>query len=694
VAWNPTSRASIRVEHGAVRPAPARRLPVRATFRYTKTTAQRFRVIGPAMAKPQRDFRSELFTAIAHHRAGRLDEAEAIYRDVLKQAPKEPDALNLLGVLLQDRGRPARAVQLISQALRARRNFPEALTNLARAQRAAGDADGAVDSARRAIALAPDLVEAHVQLGRALLDLEDNAGAAEACRRAVALAPTTLDAWVNLGAALLALRDDSGAAQAYQIAHTLQPDRAQTLTDFAVALGRMERYDEALQCHERAIALDPADPRAHALHATTLTFAQDIAGSVVACRRALALVPTGADVWLLLGNNLAALGQFDETITCYRRVLALDPDSAEAKRAMVAVGAHIDDAAEHAWLDEILANDALPPPQRISAAFALGELLDKAGDYDAAFERMVVANRLARQERAAEGRAFDRDATRRQVDGLVTHFTPATFQRTRGWGIQSELPVFIVGMPRSGTTLTEQIVASHPRVFGTGERKDIGRIARILGADGPARDPLVWDREVVSREADAHLARLQARGGRAARVTDKMPDNILWLGLIAVLFPGARVVFCRRDLRDVGLSCYFQNFTDGMAWSNDLEDCAVRAREIERLTRHWRAALPLRMLEVQYENLVSDLEGESRRLIDFLGLPWDPTCLAFHETDRPIMTASVWQVRQPLYASSVGRWRHYRRHLGPLLPGLEGLLPPDEAASPASALAAASAPAT
>lgn len=632
------------------------------------------------MAKPQPNFQSDLFAAIAHHRAGRLDEAEAIYRSVLKQAPKQPDALNLLGVLTQERGQPARAVQLISQALRARRNFPEALTNLARAQRAAGDAEGAVASARRAASLAPDLVEAHIQLGRALLDLEDHAAAAEACRRAVALAAGSLDAWVNLGGALLGLKDYSGAAQAYQVAHTLQPDRAPTLTDFGVALAGMERYEDALKCHERAVALDPADARAHACHATTLRQAQDVAGSTAACHRALALKPTGVDVLLLLAGNMAVLGKFDESVACFRHVLTLDPDCAEARRGMVAIGQQTSDAAELALLDGILGNAALPAGQRIPAGFAIGELLDAAGDYDAAFERISIANRLSRAERAAEGRAFDRDSLRRQVDELTAAFTTETFAKTRGWGIASELPTFIVGMPRSGTTLTEQIAASHPLVFGSGERKEMGRIGKVLGADSTAKSPFQWDRGTLSVEAEAHLARLQERGDGAARVIDKMPDNIFWLGVIAVLFPGARIVFCRRDLRDVCLSCYFQNFTDGMPWSNDLEDCAARAQQVERLTRHWQATLPLPMLEVEYERLVGDLEGESRRLIDFLGLPWNPACLAFHQTERPITTASLWQVRQPLYASSVGRWRHYRRHLTPLLTGLEGLLPSDEAA--------------
>ena len=158
-----------------------------------------------------------------------------------------------------------------------------------------------------------------------------------------------------------------------------------------------------------------------------------------------------------------------------------------------------------------------------------------------------------------------------------------------------------------------------------------------------------------------------------------MPDNILWLGQIAILFPHARIVVCRRDLRDVGLSCFFQYFRDeAVTWTDDLADCGFRARETDRLMEHWRQVLPIPILEIQYETLVANLESESRRLIEFLGLDWDPACLAFHETERSVLTASHWQVRQPLFASSVGRWRHYRRHLGPLLKELEGMAPPDD----------------
>jgi hypothetical protein len=192
--------------------------------------------------------------------------------------------------------------------------------------------------------------------------------------------------------------------------------------------------------------------------------------------------------------------------------------------------------------------------------------------------------------------------------------------------------------------------------------------------------PAAWNRTSVRREALAYVQRLQSAGGEALRIVDKQPDNILCLGQIAVLSPQARIVVCRRDPRDVGLSCFFQYFRDdSLVWADDLADCGFRAREIDRLMQHWRQVLPSRILEIQYETLVANLESESRRLIDFLGLDWDPACLSFHETERTVLTASHWQVRQPLYTSSVGRWRHYQHHLGPLLQELEGLVPADEA---------------
>ena len=222
-------------------------------------------------------------------------------------------------------------------------------------------------------------------------------------------------------------------------------------------------------------------------------------------------------------------------------------------------------------------------------------------------------------------------------------------------------------MPRSGTSLVEQIVASHSKVFGAGELNYIGDLAGSLESSRKVRSGFNYDVKEIRRLADGHVDRLKRLGGASERVIDKMPDNIFKLGIIATLFPAARVILCRRDPRDIGLSCYFQKFSGHqLAFSYDLADCGRRYKETEYLTDHWCRVLPLKILEIQYEALIADLEGESRKLIAFLGLDWEPACLDFHRTERIVTTASSWQVRQPLYTRSVGRWRNYERYLGPL----------------------------
>jgi tetratricopeptide (TPR) repeat protein len=397
-----------------------------------------------------------------------------------------------------------------------------------------------------------------------------------------------------------------------------------------------------------------------------------------ACRDALALAPERADLWTMLGGHAAALGHFEEASGYHRRALDIDPNCTEARRELVSIRQGEQTAEERAALSAVLADSSRAVRDRIAAGFALGAEYERAGDIDRAFGAFADANRLARAEAVAAGKGFDAAAMRGSVDWLVRTFGPAAFARTIGWGDPAEVPVFVVGMPRSGTTLVEQIASSHTQVFGAGERMDIPRIIDVLMGGDSSRTPDRWDPVAVRREALAYVERLRKLDGAALRVIDKLPDNIQSLGQIAILFPRARVIICRRDLRDVCLSCHTQRFADSLPWTHDLADCAVRAREIERLVAHWTAVLPLRMLEVGYETLVGDLEGESRRIIDFLGLPWDPACLAFHRTERSVLTASRWQVRQPLYSSSVGRWRMYRRHLGPLLAGLKGLVAEDD----------------
>jgi tetratricopeptide (TPR) repeat protein len=642
------------------------------------------------------DDEQELDAALAHHEAGRLDRAEAGYRAILRRTPDELDALNLLAVILQDRGALAESIELLTRALTIEPAFPEALTNLSRAQCAAGNPADAAEAARSAVAQDPTLAEAHLQLGRALLDLGDSQAAADALTQAVALSPDSALAHHQLGMARLRLKNYRVAADDLRSALRLDPGRVDSMVCLGAALAGLEEFQAALLCHQQAVADAPDDASAHAALAVTLRHCLDATGSIAACRRTLELAPDRKDILLLLGANLASAGQFAEAETCYRKVLTLDPTSAEARRDLAMINRQSGDALEIGRLRATLDDPASPRTEKTAAGYGLGTLLDRAGDYDAAFDAFDIANRLARENLPANGLGLDARGLRTYVDWAITAFRSEGFAVTADWGDTSERPVFIVGMPRSGTSLVEQIVASHSKVFGAGERRDLGEIARQLLGDDPPRPPLAWDRAAVRQAAVAQVARLRVLDGDADRVVDKMPDNILLLGAIAVLLPGARIIVCRRDLRDVCLSCYVKPFTSDMVWTLDLAAAAARAQQIERLMDHWRAVLPLRMIEVEYETLVGDLEGQSRRLIDFLGLEWEPACLAFHKTERPVLTASVWEVRQALYTRSVGRWRHYRKHLGPLFLGLAGLITAvtDEdwdaaAADPVAALATA-----
>ena len=262
----------------------------------------------------------------------------------------------------------------------------------------------------------------------------------------------------------------------------------------------------------------------------------------------------------------------------------------------------------------------------------------------------------------------------RVVESLIAAFTPAFFERVRGCGLDTERPVFIFGLARSGTTLTEHILAAHSQVYGAGElslgRKDflaLGTQQSVfaalpnLGADD------------FRRQAQSHLDQLATMNRSAARVVDKMPDNYFQVGLLAAFFPRAKFIHCRRDLRDVAVSCWFTNFRD-LHWANALEDIVARFRNYRRLMEHWQKVLPVPILEVHYEETVADLPGTARRLVEWCGLDWEPACLAFHEIKRPVFTASVVQVRQPVHTKSVGRWRNYEKNLAPLFTALTPLL--------------------
>lgn len=621
--------------------------------------------IGRADRRRQAVSTADLTAALEHHRAGRLDRAEALYRKFLQKSPGHADALHLLGMVALTRGNAEQAIRLIGMALKQAPGFVQAHSNLGLALRAAGRLEESCASFRQAITLQPDFAPAHSNLGLALCELGDLAGAVASCRRAIALDPRSAEAQANLGNALRRAGQEDAAEAALRQAATLNPENAELQLYLADLLLERRCFAAAAACYRRAIELDPGRISARHGLANALRASGAIEAAIVEYRAALALDANQAPIWNDLGRCFLALGRFDEAVESFRRALALDPELADAYRNLASCRGIAAEDPAMVRLTALATQADLPVEQRAAAGFALGLMLDEADRHDDAFAAYDAANRLYRVARAEAGDRFDAAELARRVDRTIEQFTPTAFSGMTGWGNSSALPVFIVGMPRSGTSLVEQIAASHSGVFGAGELRSIGEAAAALGAVES------WTPSLVRKVADTQLDRLRALDGTAERIVDKLPDNIFLLGVIAALFPAARVVFCRRDPRDIGLSCYFQKFSAGsLTFSYDLADCGRRIRETERLARHWHRVLPLRWLDVEYEALIADPETESRRLIDFLGLDWQPACLDFHRTDRIVQTASSWQVRQPLYSRSVGRWRAYVNHLTPLLDAL------------------------
>ena len=374
------------------------------------------------------------------------------------------------------------------------------------------------------------------------------------------------------------------------------------------------------------------------------------------------------------------LGDLNEAEALYRRALEHDPSDAATMARIADLLRGSLPAADQETIERRLAAAGLTAQERACLLFGLALVHDARGEYRRAAAVVEEANALALVAIAQKGCSYEIDVNRRHVNRIITAYAPGLFERLAGAGLRTRRPVFVVGLPRSGTTLIEQVLASHPEVHGAGEvaysRWSHEAIPAITGRDGDSLDAVsILDPTSLRELARRHEQRLiDADGGHARRVISKMPEDYFYLGLIALLFPDAVVIHCRRDLRDVALSCWITNFTE-VPWASDQDHIAARFADYRRLMDHWRAVLPhsFEVHEIDYEETVDDLEGVARRLLAAMGLDWHPACLEFHRNRRPVKTASQVQVRRPVYRGSVGRWQNYRDELGGLFARLEDL---------------------
>jgi len=593
--------------------------------------------------------------------AGRLADLETQSRELLDRHPNSAPGWQMLGIALTRQGKDAS--QAWQTACRLLPNDAGTHVNAGNASARLGRLEDAVASYRRALALSADLAEAHQNLGRALLELGRIEEAAASCRRALELNPRYAQAHATLGNAWLLLGRLEDAAASYAQALEIEPEFSETHHNLGNALRGLGKLEEAAASYRRALQIEPQFAEAH----VNLGIAQRLQGRTAeaqaSCRRALALDPRSAAAYAALADASADLGRFDEAQELFERVISIEPQSPEAWSGLARLRTMT--LADAAWLAQAqrIADRPLPPRREAALRYAIGKYFDDVRDFDQAFLSFRRANELAKQHRMPH----DRRQLTRVVDRMIRLYDPAWLARTRKHALESPRPVLIVGMLRSGTTLAEQILASHPAVFGAGELRFWSGVSEAYqwseAESGGA---------LLRKLAEDYLALLHDLSNGAPRVVDKMPTNFAFLGLIHAALPNARIIHMQRNPLDTCLSIYCQHFEATASYANDLEDLAHYYREYLRLVRHWRSMLPGEVvLEVPYEGLVADPERWSRAMVQFVGLPWDPRCLDFHATERPVITASQRQVRQKITPSSVGRWRNYEKFLGPLLDLME-----------------------
>jgi tetratricopeptide (TPR) repeat protein len=656
---------------------------------------------------------------------GLLEQAAASFGRATALRADFAEAHNDLGEVLLRLGRTDAAITSCRRALALRPRFAAALGNLANAERARGALAAAIAGYRQVIALEPELAVAHRNLGSALLEAGEREAAIHSLQTAVALRPEFAAAVAQLARALNAVGRGAEAIPHYDrlLARTARDD---ILDEYAALLAGLGQYRASARCHRdlltrmpgsgrlhanlghvlhclgefraalehcrRAIELEPRLPEAHlhlgnsllalnalyeadAAYRAGLEIAPDhaalhtahamaeravgrLADAEASARRALALRPDAADTLALLGSLAIDHGRFDEAEELLRKALAINPELPEALASLATLRKM--SAADGPWRDaaeRVLAR-GLAVAHAINLHHALGKYYDDVDERAAAFEHHRLGNELARRSRVR----YDRAEMTQRVTRTLAAFDGNSLAALRPGGIASERPVFVVGMPRSGTSLTEQILASHPQVHGAGEL-----LYWIFAADSERSASPEQRAATINELGRAYLAGLATQAPDASRVVDKLPVNFRHIGLIHAALPGARFIHLERNPLDTCLSIYFQGFSAAHPYATDFGDLAHYYHEYRRLMAHWRTVLPPRsLLEVRYEDLVDDPEGWSRRMLAHIGLPWDPRCLEFHRTDRPVLTASNWQVRQPISKASVERWRRYEQFIGPL----------------------------
>jgi len=574
--------------------------------------------------------------------SGQYDEGEKIARNILENNSENAQAFYVLGLAAYMRKDYSVAIENFTQASKIAPTNPMILSNLAESKRRSKLPEEALRLYKRTLKIAPGFNMALLGLANSLSDLNKNQEAIKVFQKLLNSNPSFPAAYHYLGA----------------------------------HLAKQEQYKKALPMLRKAVALQENYTDALMTLASTLENLDQVSEAIHIFNQILEQQPNNIAILLNLGNILKTQGKTEESKKYFDQIQQLDPGNLALQYSL----SHSNDGIDSRDLESLenkLNGDEISKEQRRTLHFTLGKYYDNNDKYQQAFSHFKQANDMDDRIEAYDSMGFSK-----AVDQLIATFSKDFFAQRYGMGVESEIPVFIVGMPRSGTSLTEQILASHPRVYGAGELKNVGEIIRQFQQRLPGKmgypacfkslDPIT-----ACNLGERYINELKELSNRGdyARITDKMPGNNTNLGAIAMLLPRARIIHCKRNPMDSCFSNYSHNFSSVISYSRQLKHLGEHYKDYHRIMEHWKKVLPLTMLEVRYEDMVADNESMTRKILDFCGLEWDDACLDFQTTERRVKTASTVQVRQPIYHSSVERWYNYEQQLQPLYEALGELTP-------------------
>ncbi|MDJ0627657.1 MAG: tetratricopeptide repeat protein [Rhodobacter sp.] len=588
------------------------------------------------------------------HTLRRYSEAADACERAVAINPRHAQALGNLGSARIALGQFAEAQEALRQALAVVPDHPVLLNGLGVALRGMGRNTEALEALRKAAQSAHGNAGIHSNLGAVLLDLGQRDEAETACRTALGLAPDDPEVLTTLARVLAEGNRADEAEKHYRTALSRRPDYGPALTNLGALLIDRGRYRQAVETLQLALERQPENTTALTNLGQALYVLGDHAAATAATERAVSLAPDSAEAQANLGNLLSDLGRRDDAEACFRKALAAQPDNAIAHLGLSRMGQTAADDPRIPALEQAVASGRLPQGKRVAATFALAKIYDDLDRTSEAFAQYQTANALRRSQFD-----YDLDDDRRLFQRLKAEFADGVPPEGVATAGGAPVPIFILGMPRSGTTLVEQILASHSRVFGAGELNSLQAAVNSVstGQPGAYAD--------IGRRYRSDLVDL---GVSDPFVTDKMPLNFRWIGHICAALPDARIFHIRRDPRAVCWSIYTQLFGgDGNRYGYDLAEVAGFWRLYSDLMDHWERIFPGAICHVDYEALTEDQEAETRRMLDFAGLGWEPGCLSFHETGRRVSTASSQQVRRKMYRGSSLNWRRFEQHLGPML---------------------------